>query len=72
MRKNVMHRKKPELVDVRVIPWNDGRGLFGIETVFDDGVVEREVWGDLGHTQLTVALRRLDIHHVRSPRRSLF
>jgi hypothetical protein len=38
-------------------------------TVFDDGVVEREAWGDLAYTQVTVALRRLDIRHVRLPRR---
>jgi hypothetical protein len=64
-----MLKKKPELVDARVIPWDDERDLFGMMTVFDDGVVEREAWGDLAYTQVTVALRRLDIRHVRLPRR---
>jgi hypothetical protein len=67
-----MPRKKPELVDVRVIPWDEMRGLYGVMTFFDDGVVEREYWGDLAHTRLTVALRRLNIRSVASPRRQVF
>jgi len=67
-----MSKKKPELVEVRVIPWDRERGLFGILTAYDDGVVEREAWGDLVYTELTVALRRKDIRRVISPRRFTF
>jgi hypothetical protein len=65
----MMRIKKPELIDVRVIAWDRERGLFGILTVYDDGVVEREAWGDLIYTELTVAFRRKDIRRVFAPRR---
>jgi hypothetical protein len=32
-------KKRPELVDVRMIRWDRERGLFGIMTVYDDSVV---------------------------------
>jgi hypothetical protein len=56
-----MPRKKPELVDVRIIQWDSENGVFGIVTVYDDGVVEKEPWGDILYTQQTLITRRKDI-----------
>jgi hypothetical protein len=61
-------RKKPELIAVNVIPWSAVRGLYGIETVFDDGIVVREAWGSRLDTTVAAAIRRKDIR-VLSPRR---
>jgi hypothetical protein len=36
-------------------------GVFGIMTVYDDGVVEKEPWGDILYTQRTLLTRRKDI-----------
>jgi hypothetical protein len=63
-------RKKPELIGVNVIPWDESRGLYGIETMFDDGVVVREVWGNRMETTVAAAIRRKDIRAVPQ-RRSL-
>jgi hypothetical protein len=63
-------RKKPELIAVNVIACDQARGLYGIETVFDDGVVVREVWGSRLDTTVAAAVRRKDIR-VISPRRRI-
>jgi hypothetical protein len=64
-----MRRKKPELTAVHLIPWDKRNGVYGVLTTYDDGVVEREPWGDLLYTERTVAIRRKDVR-VLSPRRS--
>jgi hypothetical protein len=64
----VMRKKKPELIAVNIIPWDEPRGLYGIETVFDDGVIVREAWGSRLDATVAAAIRRKDIR-VISPRR---
>lgn len=63
-----MPRKKPELIDARIIQWDSEQGLFGIMTVFDDGVVEKEPWGDIRATQLALIIRRQDIRPAAARR----
>jgi hypothetical protein len=55
-----MH-KKPRLIGVHVIPWEPNRDLYGIACWYDDGVVEREIWGSQSDTIVAVQLRARDI-----------
>jgi hypothetical protein len=56
-----MTRRKPELVSVRVIPWNQARGLFGLIYEFDDGETFGEAWGTREETVLAAVIRKQDI-----------
>ena len=56
-----MTSRKPELVSVRVIPWNETRGLFGLVYEFDDGETIAEAWGTREETVLAAVIRKQDI-----------
>lgn len=56
-----MRRRKPELIAVKVIPWEEARGLYGILTIFDDGETVSEAWGTRHDAELAAAIRRKDI-----------
>jgi hypothetical protein len=49
------------LINVRLIPWEEGQGLWGIAHEFDDGVTYNEVWGTIVETRRAVIIRRQDI-----------
>lgn len=59
-----MRRHKPELIAVKVIPWNEAYGLYGILTIFDDGESVSEVWGSLNDAETAASIRRRDIRFV--------
>jgi hypothetical protein len=60
-----MH-KRPQLIDVRLIPWEMAGDLYGIACEYDDGVTVREPWGGYAETLIAVAIRKRDIAtHVR-------
>ncbi len=63
-------RTRPRLVNVRVIPWNDVSGLYGIACDYDDGVTEQEPWGDRATTEYAANLRRRDIFAAANLRRA--
>jgi hypothetical protein len=54
-------RRKPELVSVRVIPWDAQQGLYGLLYEFDDGETFGEMWGSREETELAAAIRKQDI-----------
>jgi hypothetical protein len=54
-------KRKPELVGVRVIPWDLQQGLFGLVHEFDDGEHVCEVWGSWEETEVAAAIRMQDI-----------
>jgi hypothetical protein len=54
-------RRKPELISVRVIPWNERIGLYGLFYEFDDGENFGEVWGSREATELAAFIRAKDI-----------
>jgi len=56
-----MIRRKPELVSVRVIPWDEAKGLYGIFCEFDDGETVGEMWGTRDETEIAAAIRAADI-----------
>lgn len=56
-----MTRRKPELVSVRVIPWDMPNGIFGILCEFDDGETVGEMWGTRDETEIAAAIRAADI-----------
>jgi len=56
-----MTRRKPELISVRVIPWDLQRGLYGMLCEFDDGETFGELWGSREQTELAAAIRARDI-----------
>jgi len=60
-RSGPMTRRKPELVSVRVIPWDVRNGLYGILCEFDDGETVGEMWGTRDETELAAAIRATDI-----------
>jgi hypothetical protein len=62
-----MRKRKPELLAVKVIPWEEAHALYGILTIFDDGETVSEVWGSLKDAESGAAIRREDIR-VTSPR----
>jgi hypothetical protein len=62
-----MRKRKPELLAVKVIPWEEAHGLYGILTIFDDGETVSEVWGSIKDAEAVAVIRRKDIR-VTSPR----
>jgi hypothetical protein len=62
-------KRKPELVNVRLIPWEYGQGLWGIAQEFDDGVTYSEMWGSIVETRRAVQIRRQDIRKLFQLRR---
>lgn len=63
-------RIRPRLINVRVIPWNDTLGIYGIACDYDDGVTEQEPWGRLQETEYAATLRRQDIFAPANLRRA--
>jgi hypothetical protein len=59
-----MTRRKPELVSVRVIPWEEQQGLYGLVYEFDDGETFGEMWGTREETELAAVIRKQDIRTV--------
>jgi hypothetical protein len=51
----------PNLVSVRIIPWEMNGDLFGIACEYDDGIEVREVWGTYEQTLIAATLRQRDI-----------
>ena len=62
-----MRKRKPELVAVKVIPWDEAHGFYGLLTIFDDGESVSELWGDIRQTEIAAAIRRKDIR-IATPR----
>lgn len=62
-----MRKRKPELLAVKVIPWEEAYGLYGILTIFDDGESVSEMWGTVREAEIAAAIRRKDIR-VTTPR----
>jgi hypothetical protein len=56
-----MMRKRPKLIDVRLIPWEMNGDIYGVACEYDDGVTTREMWGGYGEAVVAVSLRQLDI-----------
>ncbi|MPZ38822.1 MAG: hypothetical protein GEU95_12310 [Rhizobiales bacterium] len=54
-------RRRPQLVDVRLIPWEMNCDLYGIACEYDDGETVREVWGTYGETMIAVSVRKKDV-----------
>ena len=54
-------RRKPELVSVRVIPWDGQQDLYGLFYEFDDGETFGEMWGTREETELASHIRKQDI-----------
>ena len=63
-------RKRPQLVDVRIIPWEMSGDVFGIACEFDDGVEVREKWGTFEKTLQAAMLRKQDIVSVITLKRA--
>ncbi len=59
-----MSRRKPELIAVRMVTWQENTGLYGIVTEFDDGEVYSEPWGSKEDTKLAVRIRAKDIRRT--------
>ena len=62
-----MTRRRPELVGVRVVPWDEPRGLFGLIYEFDDGETIGEAWGTREETLLAAIIRKQDIRASQRP-----
>jgi hypothetical protein len=60
-------RRKPELIGVRVVPWDESSGLYGMLYEFDDGETFGERWGTREQTELAARVRALDIRPVPRP-----
>jgi hypothetical protein len=54
-------RRRPKLIDVRIVPWEMECDLFGIVCEYDDGETIREMWGSYLETRLAVDIRQGDI-----------
>jgi hypothetical protein len=65
-----MRKRKPELVAVKVVPWDEAYGFYGLLSIFDDGESVSELWGNIKETEMAAAIRRKDIR-VISPRSML-
>jgi hypothetical protein len=59
-----MRKRKPELVAVRMVIWEESIGLYGIVTEFDDGENYSEPWGSCEDTELAVRIRAQDIRRT--------
>jgi hypothetical protein len=62
-----IRRRKPELVCVRVVPWDDRFGLYGLIYEFDDGETISEMWGTRQETELAARIRAQDIRVFSRP-----
>jgi hypothetical protein len=62
-----MARRKPELVSVRVVPWEEHLGLYGMIYEFDDGETFGEMWGTREQTELAARIRAQDIRVSHRP-----
>ena len=49
---------------MKVIPWDEARGLYGILTIFDDGETVSEMWGTAKDAEAAAAIRRRDIRAI--------
>jgi hypothetical protein len=56
-----MRRRKPELISVRMVTWQENLQIYGIVTEFDDGETYSEPWGSREDTELAVRIRMQDI-----------
>jgi hypothetical protein len=63
-RRRVMRRRKPELVAVRMVTWQENLDLYGIVTEFDDGETYSEPWGSKEDTLLAARIRAQDIRRT--------
>jgi hypothetical protein len=59
-----MRKRKPELVAVRIVTWQEDLGLYGIVTEFDDGETYSEPWGSKEDTELAACIRAQDIRRT--------
>ena len=59
-----MRKRKPELIAVRMVTWQEGADLYGIVTEFDDGETYSEPWGSREDTELAVRIRMQDIRRT--------
>ena len=59
-----MRKRKPELVAVRMVTWQEDIGLYGIVTEFDDGEIYSEPWGSKEDTELAAIIRSQDIRRT--------
>jgi hypothetical protein len=59
-----MRRRKPELIAVRMVTWQESLELYGMVTEFDDGETYSEPWGSREDTELAVLIRSQDIRRT--------
>jgi hypothetical protein len=59
-----MRRRKPELIAVRMVTWQESVDLYGMVTEFDDGETYSEPWGSREETELAVRIRSQDIRRT--------
>src|SRR5688572_24984405 len=60
-RRRAMRRRKPELISVRMVTWQENLQIYGVVTEFDDGETYSEPWGSKEDTELAVRIRSQDI-----------
>jgi hypothetical protein len=63
-------RKRPNLIGVRIVPWEMDVDVFGIVCEYDDGIETREVWGTYEETEIAATLRQRDIVSAMNLRRA--
>ena len=68
-RARAMKQRKPELTCVKTILRDPVWKVYGLETVFDDGVAVREPWGSYEEAFKMMEIRSKDIRAPRSLRR---
>jgi hypothetical protein len=56
-----MRKRKPELISVRMVTWQENLQIYGVVTEFDDGETYSEPWGSKEDTELAVRIRSQDI-----------
>ena len=56
-----MKKRKPELISVKMIAWFPRHGIYGLETLFDDGICYVERWGSYHDTFRMMEIRSKDI-----------
>jgi hypothetical protein len=63
-------RKRPNLIGVRIVPWEMDADLYGIVCEYDDGIEVREMWGTYAETEIAATLRQQDIVSAMNLRRA--
>ena len=63
-------RKRPNLIGVRIVPWEMDVDVFGIVCEYDDCIETREVWGTYEETEIAATLRQRDIVSAMNLRRA--